>query len=64
MQRYHYVRENIAANLFSMEWISTNFQIVDIGTKQTPGLRHQFLVEMIHIKVDDGTMKSPLVQEG
>ncbi len=64
MQCYHYVRENIAANHFSMKWISTTFQMAGIETKQTPGPRHQFLVEMIHIKVDDGTMKSPLVQEG
>jgi hypothetical protein len=64
IQRYHYVRENIAADSFSMQWISTNFQMDDIGTKQTPDLRQQFLVEMIHIKVNDGAMKSHLIQEG
>ncbi len=44
--------------------IFTNFQMADIGTKLTPDPRHQFLVEMIHIKVDGGTTKSRLVQEG
>ena len=64
MRRYHYVRENIASNRFSMKWISTNFQMADIGTKQTPGPRHQFLVEMLHNKVEDDPRKSPMVQEG
>jgi hypothetical protein len=64
MRRYHYVHENIASNRFTMKWISTQFQIADIGTKQTPGPRHQFLVEMIHIKVQDDVKKSALVQEG
>jgi hypothetical protein len=64
MRRYHYVRENIGAKHFSMEWISTQFQIADIGTKQTPGPRHQFLVEMIQVKVKDEAKKSASVQEG
>jgi hypothetical protein len=62
--RYHYVRENIAANQFSMQRISTQFQMVDVGTKQTLGPRHQFLVEIIHIKVKNGNKNSTLVQEG
>jgi hypothetical protein len=63
---YHYVRENIAANRFSMQWISTEFQIADIGTKQTPGPRHQFLVELIHIRINDDQKitADTLVQEG
>ncbi len=64
MRRYHYVRENITINRFSMQWISTQFQMADIGTKQTPGPRHKFLVEMIHIKVKDNNKKSATVQEG
>jgi hypothetical protein len=66
MRRYHYVRENIAANRFSMQWISTEFQIADIGTKQTPGPRHQFLVELIHIRINDDhkIAADTLVQEG
>jgi len=33
-----------------MNWISTEYMISDIGTKQTPGPRHTFLMELIHIK--------------
>jgi hypothetical protein len=60
-RRYHYVRENIANNRFSMDWITSEFQIADIGTKITPGPRHKFLVELIHIKVGDQLMQ---IQEG
>jgi hypothetical protein len=64
MRRYHYVRENITSNHFTMQWIPTQFQVADIGTKQTPGPRHQFLMEMIRIKVQDELRKPALVQEG
>jgi hypothetical protein len=49
MRRYHYVRNEIAANRFTMKWIGTEFMISDIGTKQTPGPRHTFLMELIHV---------------
>jgi len=61
MRRYHYVRNEIAANRFNMKWIGTEFMIGDIGTLQTPGPRHTFLVELIHIKVKD---QRSLIQEG
>ncbi len=61
MRRYHYVRNEIAANRLNMKWIGTEFMIGDIGTKQTPGPRHIFLVELIHIKVKD---QRSLIQEG
>ncbi len=61
MRRYHYVRNEIVANRFSMKWIGTEFMISDIGTKQTPGPRHTFLMELIHIKVKD---QQSLIQEG
>jgi transposase InsO family protein len=61
MRRYHYVRNEIVAKRFVMQWISTEFMISDIGTKQTPGPRHTFLVELIHIKVKD---QRSLIQEG
>jgi hypothetical protein len=64
MRRYHYVRENIASNRFSMQWLQTEFQLADIGTKQTPGPRHQFLVKLIHIQIKDNAKKFALVQEG
>jgi hypothetical protein len=64
MRRYHYVRKNIAANRFNMQLIQRKCQIADIGTKQTPGPRHQFLIELIRVKVQDQNQKSPLVQEG
>jgi hypothetical protein len=44
-----------------MDWITSEFQIADIGTKITPGPRHKFLVELIHIKVGDQLMQ---IQEG
>jgi len=57
MRRYHYVRNQIVANRFSMKWIGTEFMMSDIGTKQTPGPRHTFLMELIHIK-SEGSAKS------
>jgi hypothetical protein len=61
MRRYHYVRNEIVAKRFTMHWIGTEFMVSDIGTKQTPGPRHTFLVELIHIKVKD---QRSLIQEG
>jgi hypothetical protein len=61
MRRYHYVRNEIVANRFTMKWIGTEFMISGIGTKQTPGPRHTSLVELIHIKVKD---QWSLIQEG
>jgi len=61
MRRYHFVRNEIAAKRFEMRWISTEFMISDIGTKQLPGPRHTFLMELIHIKVKD---QRSLIQEG
>jgi hypothetical protein len=61
MRHYHHVRNEIVAKRFTMQWISTEFMISDIGTKQTPGPRHTFLVELIHIKVKD---QRSLIQEG
>jgi len=37
MRCYHYVRENIAANRFTSKWISTEFELADIGTKNNDG---------------------------
>jgi hypothetical protein len=39
-RQYHYVRETITSNCFVMQRISTEFVIVDIGTKSDPGPRH------------------------
>ena len=60
-RRYHYVRENIANNRFSMGWITSEFQSADIGTKINPGPRHKFLVELIHIPIRD---QHSQIQEG
>ncbi len=57
MRHYHYVREGIVSNIFSMKWITTTAQIADIGTKQTPGPRNSFLIELVHIKVKDQQMQ-------
>jgi hypothetical protein len=61
MKRYHFVRNEIAARRFKTRWISTEFMISNIGTKQLPGPRHTFLMELINIKVKD---QQSLIQEG
>jgi len=61
MRRYHCVRENIAANRFKSNWMGTEFQIGDIGTKNNDGPRHKFLVELPLVKVKD---QKSLIQEG
>ncbi len=61
MRRYHYVREGIASNRFTAQWITTVAQLADIGTKQTPGPRHSFLMQLIHAKVKD---QQKQIQEG
>jgi len=60
MRRFHYVRENIASNHFTSKWISTEFQIADIGTKNNDGPRHKFLVHLTMVKVKD---QKHLIQE-
>jgi hypothetical protein len=37
MRRYHFVRNEIAAKRFVMNWIGTEYMVSDIGKKQTPG---------------------------
>ncbi len=44
-----------------MEWIGTEFQTTDTGTKKIPRPRHKFLMELAHVKVTDN---KSLVQEG
>jgi hypothetical protein len=61
LRKYHYVRENIVANRFSMGWIQSKFQPEDVETKINPGPCHKFRVELIHVKVKD---QHSLVQEG
>jgi hypothetical protein len=61
MRRYHYVREGITSNIFVAQWITTVAQLADIVTKQTPGPRHSFLMQLIHIKVKD---QQKQIQEG
>jgi hypothetical protein len=62
LRRYHYVRENIANKRFSMEWITSEFQVADIGTKNNPGPRHKFLFDLIHISLKED--QPTLIQEG
>jgi hypothetical protein len=61
MRRYHYVRDGISFNRFSMNWIRTGIQFADIGTKNNPGPRHQVLLDLIHVKI--GNLQ-PQIQEG
>jgi hypothetical protein len=60
MRRYHYVREGISSNRFIMEWLRTNVQLADIGTKNNPGPRHAELLNLIHVKLGNLTK----IQEG
>jgi hypothetical protein len=59
MRRYHYVREGVAAQRFQLDWISTEFELADLGTKQLPGPRHSLLTALTMVKVKDSS-----VQEG
>jgi hypothetical protein len=61
LRRYHYVHEGIRSKRFTMQWLQTLVQLADIGTKQNPGPRHQFLVTLIHVVVKELTTK---IQEG
>jgi hypothetical protein len=53
MRRYHYVREGVDSGRFFLWWISTEDMLADIGTKQTPGPRHQLLTNLILVPVQD-----------
>ena len=57
LRRYHNVRNGIEAKRFKLIWINTENQFAGIGTKQTPGPRHEFLMNKILTKIG-------LVQEG
>jgi hypothetical protein len=61
MRRCHYTTEAINSNRFVMRWISTEFQIANIGTKSSPGPRFTFLVNLIYVKVKD---QHRLIREG
>jgi hypothetical protein len=50
-RRYHYVRDGIEAKRFELIWINTENQFADIGTKQTPGPRHEFLMNKVLTKI-------------
>jgi hypothetical protein len=59
---FHSVKENIAANRFTAQWITTEFQLADIGTKLNDGPRHKILMDLIMIAVKDHS--TTMVQEG
>jgi hypothetical protein len=61
LRHYHYVRQNIEANRFIARWISTEFPITDIGTKNNDGPRPKILLQLVLIQIQD-QMKD-LVQE-
>jgi hypothetical protein len=62
LRHHHCVRQNIEANRFKARWISTEFQISDIGTKNNDGPRPKILLQLVLIQIQD-QMKD-LVQEG
>jgi hypothetical protein len=62
LRRFHYVREYIAANQFTAQWITTEFQLANIGTKLNDGPRHKVLMDLIMIEVKDHS--TTMVQEG
>jgi len=47
--RYHYIREKVNEGLFSLEYISSKEQIVDIKTKPTPRTWFNELREMLGV---------------
>jgi hypothetical protein len=51
------VRDGIETKRFELIWIITENQFADIGTKQTPGPIHEFLMNKILTKIG-------LVQKG
>jgi hypothetical protein len=59
MRRFHFVRTAVEAKRFLLKWISTEFQLADIGTKQLPGPRLAFLRDIIMTKIPQAN-----VQEG
>jgi len=59
MRRFHFVRAAVEAKRFLLKWISTEFQLADIGTKQLPGPRLAFLRDIIMTKIPQAN-----VQEG
>jgi hypothetical protein len=61
LRRYHYVRESITSKRFVMKWIQTLHQLADIGTKNNPGPRHEYLVTLIHVIIKN---LSNQIQEG
>jgi hypothetical protein len=62
LRHFHYVRENIAANRFTAQWITTEFQLADIGTKLNDGPRHKLLMDLIMIAIRHHS--TTMVQEG
>jgi hypothetical protein len=47
LRRYHYVRDGIETKRFELICINTENQFANIGTRQTPGPRHEFLMNKI-----------------
>ena len=54
LRRFHYVREGVDAGRFQMFWIKTDEELADVGTKQTPGPRHNLLSNTLLVRVSDG----------
>jgi hypothetical protein len=59
MRRYHFVRAAVAAKRYELKWITTEFQLADIGTKQLAGPRLALLRDIILTKVPQAN-----IQEG
>ena len=59
MRRYHFVRAAVAAKRYELKWITTEFQLADIGTKQLPGPPLALLRDIILTKVPQAN-----IQEG
>jgi hypothetical protein len=59
LRRYHYVRDAFNNNRFHPLWISQEFELADIGTKNLPCPRHSFLRSLCLVPILDSS-----VQEG
>ena len=53
MRRFHYVREGVDSGRFVLFWIMMDDMLADIGTKQSPGLPHTLLPNLILVPVQD-----------
>jgi hypothetical protein len=53
LRRYHFVRTAVENKRLTLIWISTDFQLADLGTKILSGARTSFLTSIIMTEVPE-----------